>query len=882
MRYSDFVSSMGDGAATTMRFLTKPLNSNPAVAMVIDNSQNVGIGTTSPDAKLEVSGSTNSDLFSLEGAGSNFKLLAESGDASSGNVMAYRLSLDYLAGTATNGFIDFYRGGDGGSGFLTFGTSGAEKMRIDSSGNVGIGTTSPAVDLHVLDTGGHSQLRIETDNAGSGAYLELESTTNKYQIYNVGGDLGIDESGVATRLTIKDSTGNVGIGTTSPSTKLHISSGATDEVLRLEGTGSPYFSVYDSGTRQFFLQSAGNTVNFYAENDNTIAFFTSGTRALDIDSSQNVGIGTSSPQKNLDITKAGTATFMMKGTGTDNYAGSQLSLFAGTTSDVFNSVMFAMDRRTDGVGGIYLQRRDSSHAFKGTLFSYLDVQGWTFSTASSTTATSTNERMTIENDGDIRLKTPDDKRVYFGVNNSASFRASSAGYNLLDSSDGNFYIRNTVSNQNIYFGINDGGSTIYPMTIRGLNSSIGFGTTTPSHKVHIDSAGDTNSVLRIDADDARGSNRYALDVQDDDGNRRGTARFRHTSGSGNPPIIISEGYDHAYIFQSKNTSASDAEQFRIEHFDGNVRINSLRGTLALQNTGGGNIGVGTTVPGALFTVKKDGTQASSVSTTYQIQTVSASNGGMAIQAGGTSSAYLVFGDNADYDAGRIQYNNSNNQMSFWTNNAKHMSITSAGKVLIGGTSVSGHNFNFEVLDDHAYVQGPDGWNGTGDKAIVALGSGVSNESFGCGYVYGTGLVLSTYKLSGGGDFGSSTQNSLVIADTTGQASFINDVIAYASSDKRLKENVKPLDNALDKINKINGVEFDWIDGKDEHGNSVHSNEGHDVGVIAQEIEEVLPEVVHTRDNGYKAVKYEKIVPLLIEAIKEQQEQINKLEEKLNG
>jgi hypothetical protein len=490
--------------------------------------------------------------------------------------------------------------------------------------------------------------------------------------------------------------------------------------------------------------------------------------------------------------------------------------------------------------------------------------------------------MTIENDGDIRLKTPDDKRVYFGVNNSASFRASSAGYNLLDSSDGNFYIRNTVSNQNIYFGINDGGSTIYPMTIRGLNSSIGFGTTTPSHKVHIDSAGDTNSVLRIDADDARGSNRYALDVQDDDGNRRGTARFRHTSGSGNPPIIISEGYDHAYIFQSKNTSASDAEQFRIEHFDGNVRINSLRGTLALQNTGGGNIGVGTTVPGALFTVKKDGTQASSVSTTYQIQTVSASNGGMAIQAGGTSSAYLVFGDNADYDAGRIQYNNSNNQMSFWTNNAKHMSITSAGKVLIGGTSVSGHNFNFEVLDDHAYVQGPDGWNGTGDKAIVALGSGVSNESFGCGYVYGTGLVLSTYKLSGGGDFGSSTQNSLVIADTTGQASFINDVIAYASSDKRLKENVKPLDNALDKINKINGVEFDWIDGKDEHGNSVHSNEGHDVGVIAQEIEEVLPEVVHTRDNGYKAVKYEKIVPLLIEAIKEQQEQINKLEEKLNG
>ena len=409
------------------------------------------------------------------------------------------------------------------------------------------------------------------------------------------------------------------------------------------------------------------------------------------------------------------------------------------------------------------------------------------------------------------------------------------------------------------------------------NGDIGIGTTSTTHKLTINSNGSTDSVVRIDGDHARGANRYALDVQDDDGNRRGTARFRHTSGSGNPPIIISEGYDHAYIFQSKNTSASDAEQFRIEHFDGNVRINSLRGTLALQNTGGGNIGVGTTVPGALFTVKKDGTQASSVSTSYQIQTVSNSNGGIAIQAGSSSDAFLVFGDNGQYDAGRIRYHNNLHHMDFCTGgNNPRMTIDDNGKVLIGGTSPSGHNFDLEVLDDHAYVKGPDGWNGNGDKAIVALGSAVSNESFGCGYVYGTGLVLSTYKLSGGGHFGSSTQNSLIIADTTGQANFINDVVAFASSDKRLKENVKTLDNALDKICKIKGVEFDWIDGKDEHGNSVHSNTGHDVGVIAQEIEEVLPEVVTTRDNGYKAVKYEKIVPLLIEAIKEQQKQIEEL------
>jgi predicted small metal-binding protein len=58
--------------------------------------------------------------------------------------------------------------------------------------------------------------------------------------------------------------------------------------------------------------------------------------------------------------------------------------------------------------------------------------------------------------------------------------------------------------------------------------------------------------------------------------------------------------------------------------------------------------------------------------------------------------------------------------------------------------------------------------------------------------------------------------------------------------------------------------------------------GHDIGVIAQEVEEVLPEIVDTREDGHKAVKYDRMVALLIEAVKEQQQQINELKEKLNG
>ena len=109
--------------------------------------------------------------------------------------------------------------------------------------------------------------------------------------------------------------------------------------------------------------------------------------------------------------------------------------------------------------------------------------------------------------------------------------------------------------------------------------------------------------------------------------------------------------------------------------------------------------------------------------------------------------------------------------------------------------------------------------------------------------------------------------------TTGEIRATGDITAFYSSDKRLKDNVTPLSNAINKINQIGGYEFDW------NSNSSHS--GHDVGVIAQEIEEVLPEVVVTRDNGYKAVRYEKIVALLIEAIKDQQSQIDELKSRLD-
>jgi hypothetical protein len=113
--------------------------------------------------------------------------------------------------------------------------------------------------------------------------------------------------------------------------------------------------------------------------------------------------------------------------------------------------------------------------------------------------------------------------------------------------------------------------------------------------------------------------------------------------------------------------------------------------------------------------------------------------------------------------------------------------------------------------------------------------------------------------------------------TAGEIRATNDITAFYSSDERLKENIVRIEDPIAKIKAIDGVTFSWREGFDEF----HSHKGADTGVIAQQIEAIsLPETVTTRENGYKAVKYEKLNALLIEGIKAQQAQIDFLQQQL--
>jgi len=106
----------------------------------------------------------------------------------------------------------------------------------------------------------------------------------------------------------------------------------------------------------------------------------------------------------------------------------------------------------------------------------------------------------------------------------------------------------------------------------------------------------------------------------------------------------------------------------------------------------------------------------------------------------------------------------------------------------------------------------------------------------------------------------------------------DDITAFSLSDKTLKTNITNIDNALVKVLTLNGVTFDW----NEVAIEKHGKSGREAGVIAQEVEQVLPEIVATREDGTKAVRYEKIVPLLIEAIKELTKKVQDLESNLQG
>ncbi|MEK6577886.1 MAG: hypothetical protein AABZ55_01550, partial [Bdellovibrionota bacterium] len=355
---------IASGGAGHIEFRTGGYGSAQERMRIISTGE-IGIGTTAPGARLDITdASTTTSAIILPRAG-NFTGTNVNG------MMRYNTSLNKFEAYENGGWINIIGGGSATSVSANAGTellpsvsfsgdpdtgwwhpaantmaastAGTERVRIDPTGNVGIGTTSPAKKLHIQSVGGNGIL-IETTGANTQPTLQLANPGTWWEVSNDGTDGNkfkiTDATGPSTRLTI-DSSGNVGVGTTSPTAKLDVAGnisatsndsitidainslgggqaihgwagntngvGINGEATAIGGIGvrgaanvgiSGYFQANSAANINPTLVTQQNGAGigdlFQAQN-------AAGTALVNISSAGNLGIGTSTPVSKLDI-----------------------------------------------------------------------------------------------------------------------------------------------------------------------------------------------------------------------------------------------------------------------------------------------------------------------------------------------------------------------------------------------------------------------------------------------------------------------------------------------------------------------------------------------------------------------------------------------------
>ncbi len=205
-----------------------------------------------------------------------------------------------------------------------------------------------------------------------------------------------------------------------------------------------------------------------------------------------------------------------------------------------------------------------------------------------------------------------------------------------------------------------------------------------------------------------------------------------------------------------------------------------------------------------------------------------------------------------------------------------------------GVNVDNSTFKLYVLDDVASNDNPAIWgqhNITPYYGIGVKGSGGYYGVYGEATGVGSGTRFGVYGYASGG---ATNYAGYFVGNVTVTGTFTN------PSDRNLKNNIIPLSGSLKKVLNLQGVTFEWkseselsglrkksnSDSKEKDNNQFNFPKGTQIGVIAQDVEKVLPELVQTDGDGLKSVDYIKMVPVLIEAIKEQQKLIDKLTEEV--
>jgi hypothetical protein len=202
----------------------------------------------------------------------------------------------------------------------------------------------------------------------------------------------------------------------------------------------------------------------------------------------------------------------------------------------------------------------------------------------------------------------------------------------------------------------------------------------------------------------------------------------------------------------------------------------------------------------------------------------------------------------------INISGFNNNSGFTTNTGTVTSVLGGngltGSVTTSGSLAVGAGTGIDVAADAISVDVSDFMtNGVNNRVLTATGADAMNAEANMTF---DGSTLAV----------------------TGAITATGDITAFFVSDRNLKQNIVNIENSLDKVSKLNGVYYNWTkEALEKHKHLVDEKE---VGVIAQDVEAVLPELVATREDGTKAVRYERLCAVLIESIKELKKEIDTL------
>jgi Chaperone of endosialidase len=358
--------------------------------------------------------------------------------------------------------------------------------------------------------------------------------------------------------------------------------------------------------------------------------------------------------------------------------------------------------------------------------------------------------------------------------------------------------------------------------------------------------------------------------------------------------LLVEGGDSGTVLSQFDGPVTFNKQIRSKDtstFSGRVRITNTttseiptKGALTVKggvginqnlNVGGNTIFTGSVDMNTSLDVdnlRLDGNVLSSTNT----------NGNITLTPNGTG--IVVLSSDLRINGNDIQASDGNTNITLTSNTL----TTFAGDLRINGNDIQASDGNTNItltsntlttFAGDLRINGNDIQSSSGSTAITLSGSNVivsgdlrinGNDIQASDGSTAITLSGSNASLPGNTTLGNSGSS---ITTINGELRVTQDIVAFYTSDQRLKDNIIPIENSLSKVLSISGNTYTW--------NEKSNKKGDDVGVIAQEVLEVLPEAVVTRDNGYLAVDYQKLVPLLIEAIKDLSTEVENLEQKLS-